>query len=158
MINQNLPAMPGGEIILYQTEDGQSRIEVRLEDESVWLTQAALAELFQTTSQNITLHLKNIFDERELEEDATCKEYLQVHLYMRDWREKLDAFLKFNERDLLEHAGKVSMDVAQTLALQEYEKFRARRLAEEAEAEALADDDELKRLEAKIEKKRKGKR
>ncbi len=65
---------------------------------------------------------------------------------------------KFNERDLLEHAGKVSMEVAQALALQEYEKFSARRLAEEAKAEALADDDELKRLEAKIEKKKKGKR
>jgi hypothetical protein len=349
VINQKLLASPGGEIILYQTEDGQSRIEVRLEDESVWLTQAALAELFQTTPQNITLHLKNIFDEGELDEGATCKEYLQVQpegarqvqrsrkfynleaviavgyrvrshrgtqfrrwaterlreylvkgfvmdderlkaglalgadyfdellerirdirasekrfyqkvrdiyklsvdydpqteetqeffkivqnklhfatsgktaaeiiaeradaakpnmgltswkgakvrkadvtvaknylneqeiselnrvvtmyldyaedqarrhrpLYMRDWREKLDAFLKFNERDLLEHAGKVSMEVAQTLALQEYEKFSARRLAKEAETEALADDDGLKRLEAKIEKKKKGKR
>ncbi len=78
MINQKLPATPGGEIILYQTEDGQSHIEVRLEDESVWLTQAALAELFQTTPQNITFHLKNIFDEGKLEEGATCKEYLQI--------------------------------------------------------------------------------
>lgn len=79
-------------------------------------------------------------------------------LYMRDWREKLDAFLKFNERDLLEHAGKISMEVAQTLALQEYERFRVHRLAKEAEAETLTDDAEWKRLATKIEKKRKRKR
>ncbi|HEY2511613.1 MAG TPA: virulence RhuM family protein [Polyangiaceae bacterium] len=53
-------------------------------------------------------------------------------LYMRDWREKLDGFLKFNERDILENAGKVSVDVAQQLALGEYEKFERKRRAEEA--------------------------
>jgi hypothetical protein len=61
-------------------------------------------------------------------------------LYMRDWRVKLDAFLKFNEREILEHAGKVSMEVAQALALDEYEKFNKRRLIDEARREALADD------------------
>ncbi len=66
------------EIILYQTEDAQTRIEVRLEDGTVWLTQAQMAELFQTTPQNITLHLKAIYDEFELTEEATCKDYLQV--------------------------------------------------------------------------------
>jgi hypothetical protein len=66
------------EIVLYQLEDGQARIEVRLEEESVWLTQAAMAELFQSTPQNITVHLKNIYDEGELSESATCKDYLQV--------------------------------------------------------------------------------
>ncbi len=55
-------------------------------------------------------------------------------LYMRDWREKLDGFLKFNERDILKNAGKVSADVAQQLALGEYEKFERKRLAEEATA------------------------
>lgn len=66
------------EFLLYQTEDGKTRLEVRLENESLWLTQAQLAELFQTTTQNITLHLKNIYDSNELSEQATCKEYLQV--------------------------------------------------------------------------------
>jgi hypothetical protein len=69
---------PKSELILYQTEDNRTRITVRLEDETVWLTQAQMAELFQTTPQNITLHLKDIFSERELVEEATCKEYLQV--------------------------------------------------------------------------------
>ncbi|MCW1734153.1 virulence RhuM family protein [Anaerorudis cellulosivorans] len=67
-----------GEIIIYQSEEGKTNIEVRLEDDNVWLTQKMMAELFQTTPQNITLHLKNIFEEGELQEDATCKDFLQV--------------------------------------------------------------------------------
>ena len=336
------------EIILYQTEDGQTRIEVRLEDESVWLTQIMMADLFQTSVPNINIHIRNILEERELLAEATIKEYLIVRsegprqvtrpvkfynldmilavgyrvrshrgvqfrrwaterlreylvkgftmdderlkegrilgadyfdellerirdirasekrfyqrirdlytlsidydakaeqtleffsivqnklhwaiagktaaeiiservnaekpnmgltswkgvkvrrtdvtvaknylsadeiselnrivvmyldyaedqarrrrpLYMRDWRAKLDAFLKFNEREILEHSGKVSMEVAQTLALDEYEKFNQRRLAEEAGREALADDgfDEAARLIEGHAKKRK---
>jgi len=75
---KNLPAKNSSQILLYQTESGQTRIEVRLVEETVWLTQRSMAELFQTTPQNITLHLKNIFDEGELEKQATCKDFLQV--------------------------------------------------------------------------------
>jgi hypothetical protein len=71
-------SLPKSEIILYQTEDGRTRIQCRLENETLWLTQAQIAELFQTTPQNVTLHLKAIFAERELPEAATCKGYLQV--------------------------------------------------------------------------------
>jgi hypothetical protein len=67
-----------GEILFYQTEDGQTRVECRFEQETLWLTQAAMAELFQTTPQNITRHLKAIYAEGELTEAATCKQYLQV--------------------------------------------------------------------------------
>ena len=70
--------LPQSEIILYQTEDGRTRVQCRFEDETLWLTQAQLAELFQTTPQNVTLHLKAIFAEGELAEAATCKDYLQV--------------------------------------------------------------------------------
>ena len=73
---EHLPAP--SDLILYRTEDGRTRIEVRLTDETVWMTQAAMAELYQTTPQNITLHLKAIFDEGEQAEAATCKEFLQV--------------------------------------------------------------------------------
>ena len=66
------------DIVLYQTEDGRSRIQVRLENETVWLTQAMMAELFQTTPQNITIHIRSIYAEGELAEAATCKEHLQV--------------------------------------------------------------------------------
>jgi len=325
-----------GQFLLYQTEDGRTRIEVRLQDETVWMTQAAMAELYQTTPQNITTHLKAIYKEGELDVSATCKEYLQVQpegsrwvsrtrkfyslpaiiavgyrvrslrgtqfrrwaterlneylvkgftmdddrlkagvnigsdyfdellerirdirssekrfyqkirdiyklaadydpkaeetleffsivqnklhfaisgktaaeliseradasksnmgltswkgtkvrrgdvtiaknylnadeleglnrivnmyldyaedqakrnrlIFMRDWRKKLDAFLKFNERDILANAGKVSKAVADQLALEQYEIFHQHRLAEEAQQESLADDAELKR-------------
>lgn len=317
--------------LMYQSEDGKTRIDVRLDGNTVWLTQAALAELYQTSSQNITLHIKNIYEEREQSREATCKEYLQVRtegsrqvnrrlkyynleiilaigyrvrshrgtqfrrwaterlgeylvkgfvlddrrlkegrnlgsdyfdellerirdirasekrfyqkirdiyklaidynphaeetmaffqivqnklhwaitghtaaeiiaaradadkpnmgltswsgakvckadvkvaknylnekeirqlnriitmyldyaemeaeqrhpLYMRDWREKLDSFLKFNRREVLDNPGQMSMEVAQALALEQYDKFRAKRLKEEATAEALEDD------------------
>jgi len=66
------------EIVLYQTVDGRTRIECRFEQETVWMTQALMAELFQTTPQNITLHLRAIYAEGELNETATCKDYLQV--------------------------------------------------------------------------------
>ncbi len=66
------------EIIMFQSADGATKIDVRMEDETVWLTQAQMAELFQTTPQNITLHIKNVYSEGELFQDSTCKEYLQV--------------------------------------------------------------------------------
>ncbi len=66
------------EFLLYQTEDGRTRLEVRLENETVWLTQNQMAELFQTTKQNISLHIRNLFAERELDRAATVKEYLTV--------------------------------------------------------------------------------
>ncbi|GMQ56597.1 virulence RhuM family protein [Vallitalea sediminicola] len=66
------------DILIYQMEDGKTKIDVRLENETVWMNQKAIAELYQTTSQNITLHIKNIYDEDELEKMTTCKNYLQV--------------------------------------------------------------------------------
>ena len=342
-MTEHLPErQPSSEIILYQTEDGRTHISVRLENETVWLTQAAMAELFQTTPQNITLHVKGIYGDGELDEATTCKEYLQVRtegirqvrrslkhynldmilgvgyrvhshrgvqfrrwaterlreylvkgfaldderlkegrnlgadyfdellerirdirasekrfyqkirdiyklsidydpraeqtkeffqivqnklhwaitgmtaaeiiagradaakpnmglttwkgakvrkvdvtvaknyldadeigelnrivtmyldyaedqarrrqpLHMRNWREKLNAFLHFNERDILHDGGKVSTEVAQALALEQYEKFHQRRLVEESEME----DDEFARLAKRIENKEK---
>lgn len=330
--------------LLYSTSDGKEKIEVRLENETVWLTQAAMAELFQTTPQNITIHLKEIFAEGELSESATCKENLQVQkegarevnrvrkfynleailavgyrvrshrgtqfrkwaterlneylvkgftmdderlksvsnigsdyfdemlerirdirssekrfyqkirdiyklavdydpkaeetleffkivqnklhfavsgktaaeliseradaskknmgltswkgevvrkadvviaknylneremdslnrivgmyldyaedqarrhrqVFMRDWREKLDAFLKFNEREILANAGKVTKEIADKLALDQYGIYNKHRLKKEAEMENLADDEELKAIEKRIKKK-----
>ena len=67
-----------GEIIQYQTEDGVTVIRLQASDGSVWLSQAEMAELFQTTKQSISLHVRNILDEGELEEEATVKENLTV--------------------------------------------------------------------------------
>lgn len=63
---------PGGEIILYQTEDGRTRIQVRIEDETVWLTIAQMAELFQVDKSGISRHLKNVYDTGELLPEATA--------------------------------------------------------------------------------------
>jgi hypothetical protein len=76
-------------------------------------------------------------------------------LYMRDWRDKIDAFLKFNERAILEDAGKVSMEVAKALALEEFEKFNRRRLVEEATKEEEEFEKMAKRLEQKGRRKKK---
>lgn len=66
----------GSEILIYQTEDNQTRVQVRLEDESVWLSQAQMAELFQTTKQNVSQHVQNMFAEGELEPDSVVKNFL----------------------------------------------------------------------------------
>lgn len=66
------------EILLYQTKDGQTKVEVRMDNETVWLTQAQMVELFQTTKQNISLHIKNIYEEGELQEVSTVKDFLTV--------------------------------------------------------------------------------
>lgn len=330
-------SQPAGEILLYQTEDGRTRIECRFANESLWLSQAGMAELFQTSKQNIAKHLKAIFSEGELVEDAVVnlwlttaadgkryrvahynlsailaagfrvrsargtqfrqwaaarlqeyllkgfvmdderlknppgpgvpdyfdellerirdirssekRMYLQIRdifalaadyqpdaaetqqffqiiqnklhwaatgktaaeliteradhtqanmgltswkgakvrktdvavaknylreneiaelnrivtmyldyaedqarrrqmLYMRDWREKLDAFLQFNERDILTNAGKVAKEVADRLALEQYEQFQARRLAADADAEERAFEAAVKNVSA----------
>ena len=66
-----------GEIVMYQPDE-TIRLEVRVENDSVWLTQAQMAELFRTTPQNVTIHIKDIYEEEELSEGATCKRSLQV--------------------------------------------------------------------------------
>lgn len=67
-----------GEIIIYQTDDGSTKIDVRFEDETVWLTQQQLCELYQTSKSNISEHIKNIYDEGELTEEATVRNFRTV--------------------------------------------------------------------------------
>ena len=67
-----------GEIILYQSEDGLTKIDVRFEDETVWLTQQQMAELFQSSRSNIVEHIQHIYEEGELDEAATCRKFRQV--------------------------------------------------------------------------------
>lgn len=74
----NLQAQQPGEFLLYETEDGRTRVECRFVDDTLWLSQAGMAELFQTTPQNITLHLKGLYAEGEIISEATCKHDLQV--------------------------------------------------------------------------------
>jgi hypothetical protein len=66
------------ELVIYQSEDGKSRVQVRLEDDSAWLTQQQIAELFETTKQNVSLHVQHIYEDGELQKEATVKYYLTV--------------------------------------------------------------------------------
>jgi hypothetical protein len=76
-MNEPEPSPPsGGQFLVYQTEDGKLKLDVRFEGETVWLTQQHMAELFQTTKQNVSLHIKNTFSEGELLEDSVVKESL----------------------------------------------------------------------------------
>jgi len=64
------------QLITYQAEDGTTKIDVRFQDETVWLSQQLIVELYQTTKQNVSLHIKNLFSERELGENSVVKEFL----------------------------------------------------------------------------------
>ena len=72
------PTLATGEIVLYRTEDGDTRIECRFAEGTIWLTQALIAELFQTTVPNVNLHFKNIYEQAELSAQATIKDFLIV--------------------------------------------------------------------------------
>lgn len=88
MENLLTPIEEKGEIVLYQPDDSV-RLEVRLQDETVWLTQQQMAELFRTTRNNITLHISNIFKEGELEEESVCKESLLTAADGKNYRTKI---------------------------------------------------------------------
>ena len=73
-------APPGGEVLVYEAPDGGVRVEVRLDRDTVWLTQRQMAELFETTPENVVMHLKNIYADGELEEPTTAKDFLAVRM------------------------------------------------------------------------------
>ena len=94
--------MDENKIVIYQTEDGQTQIDVRLENDTVWLTQAQMAELFQKTPQNITMHIGNAYKEGELERESTCKEYLQVQ---QEGKRKVSRKVKYYDLDVIISVG-----------------------------------------------------
>ena len=70
--------MKQDQIVIYQTEDGKTQIDVRLENETVWLTQAQMAELFKSSRTNVLEHIQHIYEDEELEKEATCRNFRQV--------------------------------------------------------------------------------
>ncbi|OGZ78396.1 MAG: hypothetical protein A2528_03320 [Candidatus Staskawiczbacteria bacterium RIFOXYD2_FULL_37_9] len=173
--------IPDNQISFYQSPDGSVNIEVLFAEENIWLTQKKMAELFDCSTDNISLHLKSIFKESELNQNLVTEEYsataddgknyktkfysleaiiavgyrvnsergaqfrqwatgiLKSYFHkgyaelqaakgramtMKNWTEKLNAFLKFSEYEILTNAGKISYEVAEALALKEYEKYR----------------------------------
>ena len=94
--------MEENKFIIYQTEDGQTQINVRLENDTVWLTQAQMVELFQTTKQNVSLHVSNVFKEGELEQESTVKEYLTVQ---QEGRRAVSRQVKYYNLDVIISVG-----------------------------------------------------
>ena len=135
-MNELAPKESGGEFLLYQTEDGRIRIETRMQEETVWLTQDQMAQLFGKAKSNMGLTTwsgekprktdvevaKNYLSEKELDvlnrivtmylEFAELQALNRKPMYMRDWISKLDDFLKLSDREILTNAGTVSHEQA----------------------------------------------
>jgi hypothetical protein len=156
------------QLLIYQSDDGTIKIDVRFENETVWLTQQLMAELFQTTKQNIGQHLKNTFDEGELAETSVVKKFFTTAVDGKNYQTNfynLDAIISVGYRvksrvatqfrTWATHAGKISHELALSHAEQEYDTFHRLRLAENAQ---LPDDFEktVQQLPAAKPKRKKG--
>ncbi|MCK9522638.1 MAG: virulence RhuM family protein [Proteobacteria bacterium] len=136
MTHQDTPAY-GGEIIVYQAEDGGVRLDVRLEDETVWLTQQMMAELFQSSKQNISHHIQTIYEERELEPEATVKKYLTVR---REGNRNVRRELEYYNLDMIISVGyRVKSTVATRFRI-----WATQRLTEYIVKGFIMDDERLK--------------
>jgi hypothetical protein len=112
---------PESQLLLYQAPDGRTRLEVRMQGETVWLTQAQMAELFQTTVANVNIHLRNIFAEGEMDRASAIKEYLITAADGKGYQTKhynLDAILAVGYR-VKSHRG-TQFRIWATQRLREY--------------------------------------
>jgi len=125
------------QIVIYKTEDGQTKIDVRFENETVWLTQNALAELFQTTKNNISQHVKNIFEEEELTHNATVKKFLTVQ---KEGARKVSRDIEYYNLDLIISVGyRVKSSIATA-----FRQWATRHLREYIVKGFVLDDERLK--------------
>ena len=128
-----------GEIILYQREDGAVQIDVRVEDETVWLTQQQIAELFDTTKQNVNLHIQNIFNEEELLPEATVKKSLTVQ---NEGTREVRRQLTYYNLDIILSVGYRIKSIIAT----HFRQWATQRLREYIIKGFVLDDDRLKNL------------
>jgi len=125
------------QIIIYQTEDGQTKLDVRMDKGSVWLTQKMMAELFQTTIPNINLHLKNIFEEKELDENSTIKDFLIVQ---KEGNRQIERMQKFYNLDVIISVGYRIKSLIAT----KFRQWATAKLHEYIKKGFLLDDERLK--------------
>ena len=126
-----------GEIIIYQTEDGLTKLDVRMEDETVWLTQQQMAELFQTSRTNVVDHIKNIYEEDELDENSTCRKFRQVRM---EGNRQVTRELPFYNLDMIISLGyRVKSSTAT-----HFRKWATQRLKEYIIKGFIIDDERLK--------------
>ena len=131
------PPPPGGQFLVYQTEDGKLKIDVRFEGETVWLTQQHMTELFQTTQQNVSLHVRNIYEEGELLEEATHKESLSVR---REGARSVQRRVEFYNLDVIISVGYRVKSLRGT----QFRIWATQRLREYIVKGFLLDDERLK--------------
>lgn len=126
-----------GEILIYQTEDGLTKLDVRMEDETVWLTQQQMAELFQTSRTNVVDHIKNIYEEGELGENSTCRKFRQVR---KEGNRQVTRELPFYNLDMIISLGyRVKSSTAT-----HFRKWATQRLKEYIIKGFTIDDERLK--------------
>ncbi len=144
-----------GDIIIYQTDDGVTKIDVRVENETVWLSQQQMAELFGTSRTNIIEHINNIYKEEELDKESTCQNFRQVR---KEGNRKVTREIPFYNLDMiissaggkvLIGAGSVSHNQAISKAKSEYKKYQVKTISP-VEEEYLKS---LKEINSKITKK-----
>jgi len=131
---------PDSQILIYQAENGETKLEVRLENETVWLTQKLMAELFQTTPQNITMHLDNIYTEGELTPEATCKDFLQVQ---KEGSRQVQRTRKFYNLDAIISVGYRIKSLIAT----RFRQWATNRLREYIVKGFVLDDERLKKVQ-----------
>ena len=137
---ENLQMKNSSQILIYQTERGQTKIEVLLKNETVWLTQKLMAELFQTTKQNISLHIQNIYNEGELPPEATVKEYLTVQ---KEGDRQVSRTVDFYNLDMIISVGyRIKSHVATR-----FRQWATQRLREYIVKGFVLDDERLKNLD-----------
>jgi len=133
----DLSPVATGQFLVYEAEDGRIKIDVRLADETVWLTQQLIAELFQTTVPNISMHIRNIYDERELQSEATVKKFLTVR---REGNRDVQRHIEFYNLDMIISVGyRVKSHVATRFRI-----WATQRLKEYIVKGFVLDDERLK--------------
>ena len=128
-----------GEILIYQSEDGLTNIEVKMQDETVWLSQQQMADLFQTSRTNIVEHIKHIYAEDELDEASTCRKFRQVRM---EGKRQVTRELPFYNLDMIISLG---YRVKSLIATQ-FRRWAAERLKEYMIKGFTMDDERLKNL------------
>ena len=137
--DKNRPDQSQGEIVIYQTEDGLTKVECRFVDETVWLTQQQMAELFHTSRSNIVEHIGHIYEEGELDEVSTCRKFRQVRM---EGNRQVTRELPFYNLDMIISLG---YRVKSLIATQ-FRRWATERLKEYMIKGFTMDDERLKNL------------
>ena len=138
MANNLVIRSSSAEFLIFERQTHDKGIQVRFENGDLWLTQKAMSELYDCTTDNVSLHLKNIYKEYELDKNSTTEEFSVVQkegnrevkrnipMTMEDWSTRIDKYLLADDLDILKDAGKISHEIACDKALTEFEIYRVK--------------------------------